>query len=111
MNNDQFAGTAQSVGGKIEEAVGAAIGDRGLQSDGVIDQVKGSAQQLYGDAKQAIHGTYDRVAPVARDGLDRAVAATRQNAVLAVLAAGVVGFALAFAVRGDRQSTHNPWAR
>jgi uncharacterized protein YjbJ (UPF0337 family) len=111
MNKDQFAGTAQSVGGKIEETVGAAIGDRTLQAEGVIDQVKGSAQQLFGDAKQAIHGTYDRVAPVARESFDRAVVATRQNAVLAVIAAGVVGFALAVAVRGDRQSGHNPWSR
>lgn len=110
MNSDQFTGAARSVGGKIEEAAGAAMNDRALQADGLADQVKGSAQQLYGDAKHAIHDTLDRVAPVARDGIDRAVAATRQNAVLAVFAAGIVGFALAFAVRGVRPSAGNPWA-
>lgn len=99
MNTDQISGTARSIGGHIEEAAGAVTNDRSLQADGVVDQVMGAAQNLYGDAKDTVRSTVDKVSPVARDGLDRAVTLTRDNSLLAMLAAGAVGFALAVAFR------------
>ena len=97
MNNDQFAGTARSIGGHIEEAAGKLTGNRHLEADGIVDQVKGAAQNFYGDVKEKARDTYDRVAPVTRNGIDRAAAITRKHSLFAILAAGAVGFALAVA--------------
>lgn len=100
MNTDQFAGTARSIGGRIEEAAGDVMNDSSLRADGLVDQVKGAAQNLYGDAKEKVQDAYVRVVPPARENLEHAIAVTRENPVLAMLAAGAVGFALAFALRG-----------
>jgi uncharacterized protein YjbJ (UPF0337 family) len=110
MNNDQFAGTARAIGGRIEETAGAALQDRTLQTNGIVDQVKGAAQTIYGDTKDAISETYDRVIPAARDGIDRALSATRDHSLLALLAAGAVGFALAVAYRNTGASARRSWS-
>jgi uncharacterized protein YjbJ (UPF0337 family) len=110
MNNDQFTGTARSIGGHIEEAAGAITNDHSLQADGIVDQVKGAAQNLYGDAKEKVRETYDRVSPVARDGVGRAVTVTRKHSLLAILAAGAAGFALAFALRNTDSSPRGSWS-
>lgn len=104
MNNDQFAGGARYAGGKVEEKIGDFTGDRDLQGDGLIDQVKGRAQTLYGDAKEAVTNIYDRAAPATRDGVERAMQVTRQNSLLAMLAAGAVGYALARTFQGSNNS-------
>lgn len=110
MNTDQFAGTARSIGGRIEEVAGAAMNDRSLQTDGIIDQAKGAAQNLYGDAKDKVRDAYDRVAPATRDGIERAVNVTRQHSLLAILAAGAVGFALAVAFRDTNSPSRGSWS-
>jgi uncharacterized protein YjbJ (UPF0337 family) len=110
MNDDQIAGTVRSMGGRIEEASGALFEDRTLQADGIVDQVKGTAQALYGDAKDAISETYDRVSPAAREGIDRVMTVTRDNSLLAILAAGAVGFALAVAFRNTGASARGSWS-
>jgi uncharacterized protein YjbJ (UPF0337 family) len=104
MNDDQITGTARSLGGHIEEAAGAAISDRSLQADGIVDQVKGAAQTFYGNAREKVRETYDRVSPSARDGVARAVALTREHSLLAILVAGAVGFALTVAFRNTDAS-------
>jgi uncharacterized protein YjbJ (UPF0337 family) len=110
MTNDQFAGTARSIGGRIEEAAGAAINDHSLQAEGIVDQVKGAAQNFYGDAKEKVRDAYDRVSPTARDGIGRAITVTRDHSLLAILAAGAVGFALAVAFRNTDASSHGSWS-
>lgn len=110
MNEDQFSGTARSLGGRVEEAAGAALNDRDMQSDGIATQIKGAAQSLYGDAKETVRNTYDRVAPVTRESAQRVVEVTRDHSLLAILAAGAVGFALAVAFRNSGTSSRGSWA-
>jgi uncharacterized protein YjbJ (UPF0337 family) len=110
MNTDKFAGTTQHNVGRIEEAVGAIIDDRGLQAEGIIDQVKGTAQNLYGDARDKMQTTYERIAPATRDGIDRVITVTRDHSLLSILAAGAVGFALAVAFRNTNSSPRGSWS-
>ncbi len=110
MNQDQFTGTASSIGGRIEEASGTMLNDRDLQADGIGEQLKGAAQSLYGDAKEKVRDTYDRVAPITRDSVGRVVEVTRDHSLLAILAAGAVGFALAVAFRNAGGSSHGSWS-
>lgn len=110
MNQDQFSGSASSFGGRIEEAAGAVVNDRSLQAEGVSDQIKGAAQSLYGDAKEKVRETYDRVAPATRESFGRVAEVTREHSLLAMLAAGAVGFVLAVALRTNGTPTRGSWA-
>lgn len=104
MNEDQFKGTAHKLGGNVEEEFGKIVGSRDIQGEGIIDQVTGAAQELYGDAREAASTVLDRASPMVRQGAERAIALTRENTVLAVLAAGAVGYALSWAFHGsDKQ--------
>lgn len=45
------------LGGKLKQGVGEAIGDGKLQGSGVVDQVKGAAQDLAGKAAKTVRDT------------------------------------------------------
>lgn len=53
MEEHRVAGTARNAGGKFEEGIGRVTGDTGSQVQGVIDQAQGTAENLYGQAKDA----------------------------------------------------------
>lgn len=53
MDEDRVTGAARNVGGKVEEGFGRATGDTKSQVQGVIDQAQGTAENLYGQAKDA----------------------------------------------------------
>ena len=48
----RVSGTGNQVAGKLKQGVGQAFGDDKLQDSGVVDQVKGAAQDLAGKAAQ-----------------------------------------------------------
>ncbi|MCR5866274.1 MAG: CsbD family protein [Aquincola tertiaricarbonis] len=54
MNNDQVKGRVDDAKGHVKEAVGKAVGNDRLAAEGVADQVKGTTQKNYGDAKEDI---------------------------------------------------------
>ncbi len=53
MNQDNIKGTLQKIGGHIEEAAGALVGDENLKVAGQEDQLKGSARDAWGNVKNA----------------------------------------------------------
>ena len=53
MDEHRVAGAARNVGGKVEEGFGRATDDTKSQVQGVIDQAQGTAENLYGQAKDA----------------------------------------------------------
>ncbi len=53
MDQDRIAGTARNFGGKVEEGFGRVTGDPDTQIQGKVDQAIGTAQDLYGQAKDA----------------------------------------------------------
>ena len=54
MNKDQVSGKFDQVKGKVKQGVGEAIGNQHLANEGVVDQVKGSAKEVWGNAKDAV---------------------------------------------------------
>ena len=58
MNEDQFAGTAKNVGGRVEQGFGRAAGDVKTEVEGKIEQATGAAQDIYGQAKDAAGEAY-----------------------------------------------------
>ena len=68
MNEDRFAGTAKNLGGRVEQGFGRATGDVKTETEGKIKQATGTAQDVYGQAKDAVvdaaKSAQDQVAPL-----------------------------------------------
>jgi uncharacterized protein YjbJ (UPF0337 family) len=54
MDKDRIAGAAKNIKGSVKEAVGKAIGDAKLQSDGKADKVAGKIQNAIGGIKDTL---------------------------------------------------------
>ena len=57
MDEDRIAGTARTIGGKVQEEVGRFTGDTQTQIKGMANQAAGTAQDLSGQAADAARGT------------------------------------------------------
>jgi uncharacterized protein YjbJ (UPF0337 family) len=51
MDEHRVTGTVRQAGGKIEEGFGRVTGDNKTEIQGMLDQAQGSAEKLYGQAK------------------------------------------------------------
>jgi len=59
MNKNELHGGARYLGGKVEKAVGDTVNSREWQVDGVVDQVVGGAENLYGRARSVAEDAVD----------------------------------------------------
>ena len=53
MDKDRIDGAAREARGAVKEAIGKAIGDAKLQSDGKADKTEGKIQNAIGGLKDA----------------------------------------------------------
>lgn len=56
MDKDRIAGSAKVIKGKLEAAVGAAIGDTKLEAEGKADEAGGRVQNAVGGFKDTLKG-------------------------------------------------------
>ena len=56
MDKDRITGSAKVVKGKVKEAVGKAIGDAKLETEGKADKVEGKVQNAVGGLKDTLRG-------------------------------------------------------
>ncbi len=61
MNKDQVQGRAEDVKGKVKEAVGKAVGNEKLKTEGQLDQAAGKTQAKVGDAKEKVKDVIDKL--------------------------------------------------
>ena len=54
MDKDRVAGSAKQVKGTIKQAVGKAVGDTKLESEGAADKVEGKVQNAIGGLKDTV---------------------------------------------------------
>jgi len=57
---DKIKGTTNEVVGKGKQSVGKAVGNDRLQGEGAAQEIKGKAQNLKGDVKDAVKGGIDK---------------------------------------------------
>ena len=56
VDKDRVVGSAKVVKGKIKEAVGKAVGDAKLESEGKADKIEGKVHNVIGSVKDTIKG-------------------------------------------------------
>jgi uncharacterized protein YjbJ (UPF0337 family) len=56
MDKDRIIGSAKKAKGSVKEAVGKAIGDTKLESEGKADKLEGRVQNAIGGLKDAVRG-------------------------------------------------------
>jgi uncharacterized protein YjbJ (UPF0337 family) len=93
MNTDTLTGAATNASGKFKEALGGAIGDKSLQSEGVADQLGGTIQNTVGQAKDVVE---KNIRPL----LDYVRQFSKERPFTAAAVAGVLGIALINTLRG-----------
>src|ERR1700731_4946403 len=106
MDKDRIAGSAKSVAGKVEGAVGDLVGNAQAEAGGRAREASGTVQNLYGQAKDAARDVGDAAVSYAkdayansgetfRDGSQAGTKKVQDNPLGALLVAGGIGFALA----------------
>lgn len=95
MNSDTLIGTGRDMAGTVKESVGAATGDRALETEGKADHFGAQVQKGYGAAKDAVlNGSGPLVEKARGFAKDRPFAAAAL--------VGVVGLAILNTLRGKR---------
>ena len=56
MDKDRIEGSAKEIKGAVKQAVGKAIGDAKLESDGNADKIEGKVQNAIGGLKDTLRG-------------------------------------------------------
>jgi uncharacterized protein YjbJ (UPF0337 family) len=54
MDKDRVGGSAKQIKGAVKQAVGKAVGDAKLESDGKADEIEGKVQNAIGGLKDAL---------------------------------------------------------
>ncbi|MCX7324567.1 MAG: CsbD family protein [Hyphomicrobiales bacterium] len=57
--NDKITGAANQAAGNVKQSLGKAIGDKQMETDGIVQDIKGDAQQAIGKAKDALKKVVD----------------------------------------------------
>jgi uncharacterized protein YjbJ (UPF0337 family) len=54
MDKEHVEGTYEDAKGRVKGELGGAVGDRGLQAEGIADRLEGEAGKRVGDIKDAV---------------------------------------------------------
>ena len=95
MNEDTIAGTGNDIAGRAKESVGSMTGDRSLQANGIVDQVKGAFQKTLG-------GIAGDNTPGASETVGKAKQFAKDRPWATAALVGVVGMAVLNTLRGKR---------
>jgi uncharacterized protein YjbJ (UPF0337 family) len=71
VDKDRIAGRARELGSKLQETVGDLAGSNRDSIEGRLREARGTAENLYGQAKDAVRHAADEVAHQADDAYER----------------------------------------
>lgn len=67
MDENCIAGSAKNMGGRVQESIGRVTGDAETKTEGVGNQVRGAAQDVYGTVREGTADVADATTKAARD--------------------------------------------
>jgi uncharacterized protein YjbJ (UPF0337 family) len=92
MNEDRLTGNAKNLGGQVEEGFGRATGDVKTQLQGKARQMKGTLQDVYGQAKETAANAADAIREGASEADDFLRAAIEERPYTAAAVALAIGY-------------------
>ena len=66
MDENRSSGEARNIGGKVQDGIGRFTGDAKTRAEGIANQVAGTVQDLYGQARDKTSELARDMEPVAR---------------------------------------------
>ena len=121
METNRIAGSAKDFAGRLESAAGDIAGDAKTEAAGHVREVTDTAQNLYGQAKDAAREATDAAVSYAkdayensgdtfRDGSQAIAKKVQDNPLGSMLIAGGIGFVLALLMtRPPRRPPPRRW--
>ncbi|MBS7698388.1 MULTISPECIES: CsbD family protein [unclassified Chelatococcus] len=100
MNRDEVKGTVTELGGRAKEAVGEAIGNNRVRTDGIVDQVAGATQHAYGVAKERVADVADAGRAYYDEGVHAISRRVEEQPMGSLLTVGLIGFIVGWLCRG-----------
>jgi uncharacterized protein YjbJ (UPF0337 family) len=94
MTDDRIAGTARNFGGKVQEGFGKVTGDAKSEFQGKVEQAMGSAQDLYGQAKDVASDAAQAVQQGAKEADDYVRKFVEQRPYTTAIGALVLGWVI-----------------
>jgi len=105
MDTDRVAGFAKRTFGKVEKTAGDAVGDREAKAKGAATETEGTVQEAFGQVKDAARGMAD-------DAYNAGAEMVSARPGSALLAAGIIGFAVGVILtRGSQPPRRSRWRR
>lgn len=105
VDTDRITGAARELGGKVQDAVGDLAGSKSNSIEGRFREAEGTAENLYGQAKDAVRHVADEVSDYAEDAYDQGGRSLREGhdrsaewPHASLLVAGAIGFGLGLLV-------------
>jgi uncharacterized protein YjbJ (UPF0337 family) len=80
MEESRISGEARNIGGKVQEGIGRFTGDAKTRAEGIANQVAGTVQDLYGQARDKTSELAREMEPAARQSASN-FEATFRNAI------------------------------
>lgn len=112
MDTDRIVGSAKSMAGKAEKAVGDALNDGQTQAEGAARDAEGTLQNAYGQVKDAARDAAGKASGLASDAYDQGADIVAERPGSALLVAGLIGFALGVVLTRGSQPPQRPrWQR
>jgi len=120
MDQDRIAGSAKDFSGKLDRAIGDIGGDAKTEAAGRVREATGTAQSLYGQAKDAAReatdaavgyakDAYENSGDTFRDGSQAIAKKVQDNPLSSMLIAGAIGFALALLMTRPPRRSPQRW--
>ena len=95
MDTDRVSGKVKEMAGKAESTVGGVTGDSETEASGYVRQAAGTAQNVYGQAKDTLGDTFSDTRDSAEKALHSLEAEVKARPLIALLIAGLIGYVLA----------------
>ncbi len=95
MDTDRIGGKAKETIGKAEAGLGDLTGDKETEASGYVRQAAGTAQNVYGQAKDTFGDTLSDATDSAQKALNTLEAEVKARPLIALLIAALIGYVLA----------------
>jgi uncharacterized protein YjbJ (UPF0337 family) len=116
MDKDRIVGSAKDFAGNAEAKIGNMAGDARAEAQGRAREAAGTAQNIYGQVKDAARDATDAAMGYAKDSYEKSGDASQaiaksvqENPLGSLLIAGGIGFALALLLTRQPRRSEPRW--